>query len=99
MRFRTTIWQTGRTAIGSGVTAGDEVDVDLDLDTAQRVIAVPPGFAAELDAEPAARCTFVARSYSNQSWHALLFEDANASETGARRFETSIAALAAGRVS
>src|SRR6186997_3336292 len=55
----------------AGVIGGEEVDVDLELDTAPRVITVPPDFAAALDAEPAARRTFDALSYSNKSWHTL----------------------------
>ena len=40
---------------GAGVAGGDEVDVDLELDTAPREVAVPDDFGAALDAEPAAR--------------------------------------------
>lgn len=80
------------------VSAGDEVDVDLELDTAPRVITVPPDFAAALDAEPVARHTFDALSYSNKSWHTLQIAAAKAPETRARRIEKSVAALAAGRI-
>lgn len=148
MRFRTTIQQTGKTAMGfeippevveglgagkrppvrvtingytyrntvavlqgrymigvSGehrgpakVSGGDEVDVDLELDTAPREITVPADFAIALDAEPTARRTFAALSYSNKSWHTLQIEGAKAPETRARRIEKSIAALAAGKI-
>src|SRR5204863_7601491 len=40
---------------GAGVAGGDEVDVDLELDTAPREVEVPADLAAALDAEPAAR--------------------------------------------
>jgi len=80
------------------VTAGDEVDVDLELDTAPRVISVPPDFAAALDGEPTARRTFDALSYSNKSWHTLQIEGAKSAETRARRIEKSIAALREGRI-
>lgn len=80
------------------VSAADEVDVDLELDTAPRVIVVPPDFAAALDAEPAARRTFDALSYSNKSWHTLQIAGAKAAETRARRIEKSIAALAEGKI-
>jgi Bacteriocin-protection, YdeI or OmpD-Associated/Domain of unknown function (DUF1905) len=82
----------------AGVAGGDEVEVDLELDTAPRVIDVPPDFAAALDAEPAARRTFDALSYSNKSWHTLQIVGAKAAETRARRIEKSVAALAAGRI-
>lgn len=35
----------------AGVAAGDEVDVDIELDTEPREVTVPPDFAAELDRE------------------------------------------------
>ena len=148
MRFRTTIRQTGKTAMGfeipadvveglgagkrppvrvtingytyrntvavmqgrfmigvssehrgpARVTGGNEVDIDLELDTAPREITVPPDFAAALDAEPAARRTFDALSYSNKSWHTLQVEGAKAPETRARRIEKSVATLAAGKI-
>ncbi len=82
----------------AGVSAGDEVDVDLELDLAPRVITVPPDFAAALDAEPTARRTFDGLSYSNKSWHTLQIAAAKAPDTRARRIAKSIAALAAGRI-
>ena len=80
------------------VAAGDVVEVDLELDTAPRVISEPPDFSAALDANPAARRTFDALSYSNKSWHTLQIEGAKAAETRARRIEKSVAALAEGRI-
>ena len=52
---------------GAGVAGGDEVEVDLELDTAPREVEVPADLAAALDAEPAARSTFDGLSYSNRS--------------------------------
>ena len=40
---------------GAGVAGGDEVDVDIELDTEPRVVSLPADFAAALDAEPDAR--------------------------------------------
>ena len=37
------------------VKGGDEVDVDIELDTAPRTVDVPPELAAALEAEPAAK--------------------------------------------
>jgi hypothetical protein len=75
------------------VKAGDVLEVDLELDTAPREVAVPADFAAALDAEPAARRTFDALSYSNRSWHVGSIEGAKTDETRQRRIEKSIAAL------
>ncbi len=82
----------------AGVTGGEDVDVDLELDTAPREVEVPPDLAAALAAEPAARATFEGLSYSNKSWHALQATSTNNSETRARRIAKSIAALREGRV-
>jgi hypothetical protein len=82
----------------AGVKGGDEVDVDLELDTAPREVAVPPELQAALDADPAAKATFEGLSYSNKSWHALQVTGTNNAETRARRLEKSIAALRAGKI-
>lgn len=82
---------------GAGVKGGDEIDIDLELDTAPREVNVPADFAAALDAEPAARRTFDGLSYSNQSWHVLSIEGAKTDETRVRRIEKSVATLKEGR--
>ena len=56
---------------GAGVAGGDEVDVDIELDTAPRGVVVPDDFASALDADPRARETFDGLSYRNRSWHVL----------------------------
>lgn len=81
----------------AGLAAGDEVDVDIELDTAPRELAVPEDFATALDADPEARRTFDALSYSNRSWHVLSIEGAKTAETRQRRIEKSIATLHEGR--
>jgi hypothetical protein len=83
---------------GAGVKGGDEVDVDIELDTAPREVSVPPDFANALDAEPNAHRTFEGLSYSNKSWHVLQIEGAKTDETRQRRIAKSVEALKAGRV-
>jgi hypothetical protein len=83
---------------GAGVKGGDEIDVDLELDTSPREVSVPADFAAALDAEPDARRTFEALSYSNRSWHVLQIEGAKSDETRQRRISKSIEALREGRI-
>jgi hypothetical protein len=83
--------------IGAGVKGGDEVDVDIELDTAPREIDVPSELATALDAVPAARRTFDALSYSNKSWHVLQVTGAKSDETRQRRIAKSIEALREGR--
>ena len=82
---------------GAGVVGGDEVDVDIELDTAPREVTVPPDFAAALDAEPDARRTFEGLSYSNKSWHVLSIDGAKTDETRQRRIAKSVSALREGR--
>jgi uncharacterized protein YdeI (YjbR/CyaY-like superfamily) len=82
-----------RTASG---LAGDEVKVDLELDPPGEV-EIPPDLAAALDAEPAARRTFDALSYSNRSWRVLQVTGAKTDETRQRRIAKSVEALKEGR--
>ena len=81
----------------AGVAGGDEVDVDIELDTAPREVRVPADLAAALDAEPAARRTFEGLSYSNKSWHVLQVTGAKTEETRRRRITKSVDILKQGR--
>ena len=83
---------------GAGVAGGDEVDVDIELDTAPRVVTVPDDFAAALDGEPKARATFDGLSYSNKSWHVLQVTGAKTDETRQRRIARSVSSLKEGRI-
>ena len=69
----------------AGVEAGDELDVEVELDEQPREVTVPDDLAAALDAEPAARAAFDALSYSHKRAHVLSVEGAKAAETRARR--------------
>jgi bacteriocin resistance YdeI/OmpD-like protein/uncharacterized protein DUF1905 len=81
----------------AGVKAGDELDVDLELDTAPREVDVPVDFAAALQAAPDAERFFDSLSYSNKRRITLSIEDAKSPETRQRRIATSIERLSAGR--
>jgi len=82
---------------GAGVAGGDEVDVDLELDTAPREVTVPADFAAALDRDADARRTFDGLSYSNRQWHVLSIEGAKTDETRQRRIAKSVDILRQGR--
>jgi hypothetical protein len=82
---------------GAAVAGGDEVDVDIELDTAPREVSLPTDFAAALDAAPEARRTFDSLSYSNRSWHVLQVEGAKTDETRQRRIAKSVDILRQGR--
>lgn len=82
----------------SGLRAGDEVRVTLELDAAPRVLAVPPELAAALDADPVAKAFFDGLSYSNRSVFTLSVDGTKSPETKARRVERAIALMREGRV-
>jgi hypothetical protein len=77
----------------AGVAAGDEVDVEIALDTEPRVLAVPDDLAQALDREPAARARFDALSYSAKQRHVLPIAQAKTPETRARRVAKALDAL------
>jgi hypothetical protein len=81
----------------AGVAAGDDIEVEVELDTAPRTVDVPPDLAAALDAEPSARAVFDGLSNSNRKWHVLSVEGARTAETRQRRIEKSVAMLREGR--
>ena len=81
----------------AGVAGGDEVDVDLELDTEKREVNVPADFARALDRDAAARRFFDGLSYSNRQRFVLSIEDAKTAETRQRRIEKSVAMLHEGR--
>jgi hypothetical protein len=82
----------------SGLRAGDEVQVTLELDTAPREVEVPPELAAALDADPVARAFFDGLSYSNKRVFTLSVEGTNNPETKARRVDKALALMREGRV-
>lgn len=82
----------------SGLKAGDEVQVTLELDTAPRELEIPPELATALDADPVARAFFDGLSYSNKRVFTLSVEGTSNSETKARRVQKAIALMCEGRV-
>jgi Bacteriocin-protection, YdeI or OmpD-Associated/Domain of unknown function (DUF1905) len=82
---------------GAGVAAGDEVDVDLELDTAPREVSVPADFATLLEGDANAKQFFDGLSYSRKQWYVLPIEQAKTPETRARRLEKAITMLREGQ--
>ena len=81
----------------AGVAGGDVVDVDLELDTEERVVTIPPDLAKALRSEPAARRFFEGLPYSQQQWFVAGIEGAKKPETRKRRVEAAVARLRDGR--
>ena len=77
----------------AGVSAGDTVEVSLELDTAPRTVDVPADLASALDAG-GVRAAFDALSYSNQRRHVLSVDGAKTDDTRRRRIDKVLAELA-----
>jgi len=82
----------------AGVAAGDEVEVDLDLDTEPREVSVPPDFADALAQDAEARRFFDGLSYSNKQRIVLSIEGAKIAETRQRRIAKAVVLLREGRL-
>ena len=82
---------------GAGINAGDELDVEIEIDTEPREVTVPEDLAAALEAEPAAKQAFDKLSYSNRRLHVLSVQDAKTPETRQRRVEKVMTALRGGK--
>ena len=77
----------------AGVAAGDEVDVEVELDDAPREVPVPDDLRTALDGDDAARATFEALPYSHKQRHVLAIEGAKTPETRARRIDKAVEML------
>ncbi len=82
----------------TGLVAGDEVDVAVEIDDAPREVAVPADFAELLATEPVIKAFFDHMSYSNQLAHVLAIEGAKTPQTRQRRIEKALETLRAGHV-
>ena len=78
---------------GAKIAAGDEVEVDVELDTEAREVSVPDDLTAALEREPDARKAFGRMPYSHQLRYVTAIEDAKTPETRQRRIEKTISTL------
>jgi len=81
----------------SGLAGGDEVEVEIELDTEPRVVEVPDDLQKALDAEPRAKETFERLSNSLKGYHVAQVVGARTDETRQRRIEKSVAVLREGK--
>jgi len=81
----------------TGVAAGDEVDVDIELDTEPREVAVPSDFADALERDADAKRVFDGLSCSHKLRHVLSIEGAKTAETRQRRIDKAVGMLREGR--
>lgn len=78
--------------VPAGVTAGDEVEIDLALDTEIRTVEVPQDLAAALDTA-GKREAFDQLAFTYRKEHVRSVEDAKAPETRARRINKVVMTL------
>jgi hypothetical protein len=80
----------------AGVTAGQPVQVTVELDTAPREVDVPKDLAAALK-KAGVRAAFDALAFTHRKEHVRAIEEAKAPETRARRIDKAVAMVAMGR--
>jgi hypothetical protein len=80
----------------AGVAAGEVVDIDVELDTEKRTVALPDELAALLAADPAARAAYDKLSYSNQRRIVEPIDQTKNPETRQRRIDKALETLRAG---
>ncbi len=81
----------------AGIAAGDEVEVDIELDGEPREVTLPPDFRDALDRDTGARRFFEGLSYSRKRWYVLPIEEAKTPETRQRRIDKAVVMLHEGR--
>jgi hypothetical protein len=79
------------------VAGGDEVEVDIELDTQPRVVSLPSDFSHVLDRDPETKHLFDRLSYSRKQGLVQPIEQAKTAETRQRRIDKAITALREGR--
>lgn len=81
----------------AGLAAGDTVNVDVELDTASRLVEPPADLAEAITADETARTTFDALAPSHRKEWVRWVEEAKKPETRALRIARTIEALHEGR--
>ena len=93
MRGRYLLGLSNANRQAAGVVAGDEVEVEVELDAEPRVVVEPADFARALDADPVARTAYDRLSHSRKRKHVLAIESAKKPETRIRLIEKALAML------
>lgn len=93
MRGRHLLGLSNANRQAAGVEIGEEVEVELELDTEPRVVVEPEDFARALDDDPVARAAYDKLAYSHKREHVRAIESAKKPETRRRRIEKAISTL------
>lgn len=91
----------GRTLIGlsaahrkaSGLSVGDAVEVDVELDTTPREVVVPPELVAAFASDAVAKAAWDGLSFTTRKEHARSIDEAKSLETRARRVDKALRML------
>ncbi|NLE79364.1 MAG: DUF1905 domain-containing protein [Rhodococcus sp.] len=79
----------------AGVVAGEDVEVELELDSDPRTVDVPDDLVTALGKNASAAAAFEALSYSNKRRHVLSVEGAKTEATRIRRITKVVDSLSA----
>lgn len=82
----------------AGLAAGDEVDVEVKVDTEPRELVIPEDLRAAVDTDAAAGAFFDGLSYSNRRRIVGNVEGAKTPQTRQRRIDKAVFALSEGRI-
>ena len=80
----------------AGVGPGDTFTIELEADTQERVVQVPPELARALAADTTAKAAFETLSYTHRKEYARWIADAKREETRSRRLGKTMEMLRAG---
>lgn len=83
---------------GAGVSAGEEVEVNIELDNEPRELAIPDDLKDALEGDADAKRFFEGLSYSNKRRFVIQIEEAKTVETRQRRIEKTLSMLREGRI-
>jgi uncharacterized protein YdeI (YjbR/CyaY-like superfamily) len=81
----------------AGAEAGDTVEVEVELDTAPREVAVPEALARALAGDSVAGAAFEGLAYSHRKEYARWIDEAKREETRERRVAQAVEMLREGR--
>ncbi|MEV6427083.1 YdeI/OmpD-associated family protein [Nocardia sp. NPDC051463] len=93
MRGRYLLGLSNANRQAAGVAIGDEVEVEVEVDTQPRVVVEPPDFARALDEDPVARAAYDNLAHSRKREHVHAIESAKKPDTRRRRIEKAITTL------
>ncbi len=82
---------------GAGAQAGDNVEVELGLDTAERQVEMPEALTAALAGAPEARAAFDGLAFTHRKEFARWIQEAKRDQTQERRVAQAVEMLREGR--